>query len=198
MSEKLDGIQEVEETVTAEEVAQEETTETYTKEEVDKMLQSEADKRVTKALQTAQEKWEQEYATKLEAEKSEAEKLAKMSEGERFKVELAKEREAFEAERQAFQRMQLEAQAVKELSNEGLSTDLAQFVMADNAETIQQNIATFKGLFQQAIEQAVDERLKGRTPSTGTSSSSVNAKELAKMSYSERLQALKENPNLLK
>lgn len=195
MTENLENKQEVEETV--EDVAQEETT--YTKEEVDKMLQSETDRRVTKALQTAQQKWEQEYAAKLEAEKSEAEKLAKMSEEERFKAELAKEREAFEAERQAFQRMQLEAQAVKELSNEGLSTDLAQFVMADDAETIQANIATFKGLFQQAIEKAVDERLRGKTPSASTSASkAINAKELAQLSYSERVKLIQENPDLLK
>ncbi|MFR0781322.1 MAG: hypothetical protein ACLSH8_17205, partial [Zhenhengia sp.] len=48
---------------------------TYTEQE----FQSEIDRRVTQALKTSQEKWEKEYQQKLEAEKQEAERLAKLS-----------------------------------------------------------------------------------------------------------------------
>ena len=52
---------------------------TYTEEELQKLIQSESDKRVTQAMKTAEQKWQREYEKKLEDEKSEAEKLAKMS-----------------------------------------------------------------------------------------------------------------------
>ncbi|WP_202967987.1 capsid assembly scaffolding protein Gp46 family protein, partial [Clostridium perfringens] len=45
----------------------------------DKRHQSEFDKRVAKALETAKSKWEMEKATELENAKTEAEKLAKMN-----------------------------------------------------------------------------------------------------------------------
>ena len=51
----------------------------YTQEELDKMLQAETDRKVSKALETAKAKWEQEFSQKLEIEKSEAEKLAKLN-----------------------------------------------------------------------------------------------------------------------
>ena len=45
----------------------------------DKKYQSEFDKRVAKALETAKSKWETDKATELENAKTEAEKLAKMN-----------------------------------------------------------------------------------------------------------------------
>ena len=54
-------------------------TKTYTKDEVDKLLQSETDKRVTEALKTSRAKWESEYQEKLEKEKEEVERLSKLS-----------------------------------------------------------------------------------------------------------------------
>lgn len=52
--------------------------------------QSEFDKKVAKSLETAKTKWEADYKKKLEAEKSEAERLAKLTEEEKTKEELAK------------------------------------------------------------------------------------------------------------
>ena len=45
----------------------------------DKKYQSEFDKRVAKALETAKGKWETDYQAKVEEAKTEAEKLAKMN-----------------------------------------------------------------------------------------------------------------------
>ena len=45
----------------------------------DKTFQSEFDRRVSKAIDTAKTKWEQETKSKIDAAKTEAEKLAKMN-----------------------------------------------------------------------------------------------------------------------
>ena len=51
----------------------------------DKKYQSECDKRVAKALETAKGKWEADYQTKVEEAKTEAEKLAKMNSEQKAK-----------------------------------------------------------------------------------------------------------------
>lgn len=143
---------------------------TYTQAELDKMLQSETDKRVTEALKTAQEKWSKEYAEKLENEKKEAERLAKLSAEEREKAKFDKERKEFEDERAQFERDRLEMQVAKELANEGLDTEFASFLMDTDADTSisMENIKTFKASFDKAVEAAVKARLAGRTPESGS------------------------------
>lgn len=141
---------------------------TYTQAELDKMLQSETDKRVTEALKTAQEKWSKEYAEKLENEKKEAERLAKLSAEEREKAKFDKERKAFEDERAQFERDRLEMQVAKELANEGLDTAFASILMGADADTSMENIKTFKASFDKAVEAAVKARLAGKAPESGS------------------------------
>ena len=171
---------------------------TYTEEEVQAMLQKETDRKTTKALETAKSKWEAEYQAKLETEKSEAEKLAKMSEAERFESELAKQKDAFESERAQFNREKLELQTVKELAAEGLPTEFSSYVLADSAETIKENIKTFKTKWQAGIEKAVDERLQGRTPKTANKPNGevITKEQFSKMGYNERLNLFNSNPDL--
>lgn len=172
---------------------------TYTQEELDAKLQAESDKRVSQALKTAQEKWEKEFKEKLEAEKSEAEKLAKMSEADRLKAEFDKQKQAFEEERKQFQKQQLEMQTVKELSAIGLPVEFTQFVMADNADTIKTNIDLFKTHYDQSLEKAVNERLQGTTPKGGTvpNSGGITKEQFAKMSIIEKSKLMNENPELV-
>ena len=171
---------------------------TYTEEEVQAMLQKETDRKTTKALETARSKWEAEYQAKLEAEKSEAEKLAKMSEAERFESELSKQKEAFETERAQFNREKLELQTVKELSAEGLPTSFSSYVLADSAEQIKDNIKNFKSMWQTEIEKAVNERLQGRTPKTANkpNGDTITKEQFDKMGYAERLNLFSTDPDL--
>ena len=62
---------------------------TYTQEEVDKLLQSEADRRVSEALKK--------QAKKNEEKVREAEKLAKMSADEKYEYELEQREKAIQA-----------------------------------------------------------------------------------------------------
>ncbi|WP_203246332.1 DUF4355 domain-containing protein [Sporosarcina beigongshangi] len=181
-----------------EEVEQQEEVKTFTQEEVDKLLQSESDRRVSTAIQKKEAEWKEQYKAQLDAEKSEAEKLAAMSSEERYKAELQKEREAFESERKAFQRERLEAATIKELSQSGLPTEFAEYLKADDAESIKTNIDIFKSQWIAAIEKAVDERLKGSTPrDSNVVSSTMTKQEFAKLDYHKRAKLMEENPDLV-
>lgn len=159
---------------------------TYTDEELQKLIQSESDKRVTQAMESSRTKWEKEYQEKLEKEKSEAEKLAKMSADERAKAKFEKEKQKLEEERAKFQKDQLELETIKELSKIGLDSEFSSFLMGESAETTNENIKLFKEKFDECVEKTVQERLKGKTPRSGDNSKkSLTVDGLKEMSMSE-------------
>lgn len=171
---------------------------TYTEAELKAQLQSETDKRVSQALKTAQDKWEAEFKQKLEAEKSEAEKLGAMSAEERAMAEFKAEKEKFEEERKQHKRETLELQTVKELSSLGLPTEFSGYVLADSADEIQANISTFKGQWESAIENAVNDRLKGKTPKVETGKAPAMSKqEFGRLPAKEKSELMKTNPDLV-
>lgn len=142
---------------------------TYTQEEFEKKLQSEADKRVTEALKTNQEKWKKEYEENLKKEKDEAARLARLSADERAKAELEKEKEKFESDRKAFERERLELQVRKNLGAEGLNENFASFLIGKDADESMKNIKDFKDTWDKALEFAVKEQLKGEAPEAASS-----------------------------
>lgn len=171
---------------------------TVSQEELKKMIDSSADQRVTQALKTAREKWTAEVTEKIQKERSEAEELAKMTEAERLQREFEKKQQAFEDERKTFLREKLELQTVKTLQAEELPAEFSGFVMSDSAEQINENIKQFKEQWQKAIEKAVDERLKGSTPKSSNTNTTVKAEDFAKMNYAERMAIYSQDPDLYK
>lgn len=137
---------------------------TYTQEEFDKQLQSEADKRVTEALKTAKAKWESDYKDKLKKEKDEAARLAKMSAEDRAKEEFEKQKQDFETERKQFERDRLELQVKKNLNEQGLNESFSSFLIGEDADSSLANIKSFKGAWDKALSEAVKEKLKGEPP----------------------------------
>lgn len=181
----------------AQEALEKNETKTYTEEELQAQIQSTTDKRVSQALKTAQDKWESEFKAKLEAEKSEAEKLGAMTADERAKAEFEAERAQFEEDRKTYQREKLELATVKELSASNLPTEFSGYVLADSADEIKSNIETFKTQWQTAIETAVNERLKGKTPKAQTGAiTSITKEQFNKMGYKERAKLIEEDPAL--
>ena len=139
-----------------------------TQEELNKMLQSETDKRVTSALQTARAKWETEFNSKLESEKAEAARLAKLTAEQRERELFEKQKIEFTKQQREFQQQQLLNQTMLEMGNAALPVSFARFLMADTADQVKTNLDEFKTQWQQALQKAVDEKLKGTTPRTGT------------------------------
>lgn len=130
----------------------------------EKDFQSEVDKRVTAALKTAQTKWQAEYDEKLKSERDEAARLAKMSADERAKAEFDKRVKEFEDREAKHNAERLTFECTKQLAAEGLSVEMAQILTGTDADATKANIETFKKIFGEALEKAVDERLKGKPP----------------------------------
>lgn len=125
---------------------------------------------------------------RAEEEKTEAEKLAKMTAEEKAKHEFEKAKAEFEKEKQAYLREKLEMQVSKELIENNLPAEFSKYLTGEDAESSKENIDEFKELFNNALEKLVNERLKGQTPSAGGKATivTISKEEFRKMSVLER------------
>ena len=130
----------------------------------DKHYQSEFDKKVSKALETAKTKWE----TEAEVRKTEAEKLAKMDSDEKHKYQLeqtTKEKEEAISKLNAYE---LKEEAVKIASGNGLPISLLNVIdyKKENAESIKTKIEEIEVVYKQALQEGINDRMKEKTPKT--------------------------------
>ena len=141
---------------------------TFTQEELDKILNK---------------KFAQ-WQKKTEEAKAEAERKAKLTEAEK----LAEERKEFEAMRKQFEYEKRVNSTSKVLASNNLPVEFADFLIAENDEATTQRVDLFKNAFNEALEKAVNERLKGRTPKVSMSSNTAITKEkFRSMSYKEKM-----------
>lgn len=146
---------------------------TFTQAELDEIVA----KRLARETKKIEAEKQKAYEAQLKAELEESEKLAKMSEAERLKAQAEKERKQFETQRakfeeemRAFEQEKILNTTMKTLGEKGLPVEFASFIKADSAEEIMDNISVFEKGFKEAVDKAVSERLRGRTPSFGTTS----------------------------
>ena len=126
-----------------------------------KDYQAEFDRRVQKGIDTAlakaQEKWQALTDDKL----SEAEKLAKMTKEEKAQYLSQKQERALAAREADITRRELMAEAKNTLAEKKLPVGLAEVLNYTNAESCNKSIDAVEKAFQEAVQAAVDEKLKG-------------------------------------
>ena len=164
-------------------------TKTYTQEEVDKMLQSEVDRRITSALKK--------QAKSNEAKIKEAQKLAQMNESEKYQYELEQREKAIEEKEKALALAENKNIASQILADKGLSLSLVDFVIAEDAETMNSNIRLLEKAFKDSVKREVEKRLGSSAPKKNLPPDETITKEQAKkMGIRERQQLLMNNPEL--
>lgn len=167
----------------------EETVKTYTQEEVDMMLQQEGDRRVSQALKKAEERHQ--------AKVKEAERLAAMNEQEKFQYQLEQREQAIIEKERALALAENKAAATSILAEKGLSTSLVDFVVAEDADTMNDNIKRLDTAFRASVKAEVEKRLGSANPKKNLPTEDVITKEtFRKMSISEQSQLYKNNPEL--
>ena len=127
----------------------------------DKAYQSEFDKRVAKALETAKGKWESDHQAKLEEAKTEAEKMAAMNEKQKADYERDKQLKALEQRERDITTRELKATAYETLAEKGLPKELADILNYTDADQCKASIDAVEKAFQSSVEKAVNEKLRG-------------------------------------
>lgn len=134
----------------------------------DKKYQSEFDKRVAKALETAKSKWETDYQAKIQEAKTEAEKLAKMNADQKAEYEKQKREDELAKREKDITTRELRATAYETLAEKNLPKELVDILNYESAETCNKSIEAVEKAFQSAVEKAVNDKLRGKeTPKGG-------------------------------
>ena len=149
---------------------------TFTQEEVDKMI--------SKRLQRERK----DIKAQIEAERKEAEELAKLSEAEKQKKLFEKQVKEFEETKRAFENERLLNETSKQLASKNLPIEFASMLKGKDAESTFENIKAFETKFNEALEKMVTERLRGATPKVATSTKvNITKDQFRSMSYMEKM-----------
>ncbi len=171
------------------EPATETTPKTYTQEEVNDLLQRETDRRVTEALKKAEKKHEDRLR--------EAQKLSQMNEQQKYEYEL-QQREAAIAEKER-QLALAENKNIcsKMLAEKGIDLALVDFCVAEDAETMNQNIKLLDAAFKKSVKAEVEKRLGSSTPKTNIIPDGTISKEaFNKMTLQQKQELFSSNREL--
>ena len=162
-------------------------TKTFTQEQVNEMI--------AKRLQRERKDIE----AKIEAERKEAEELAKLSEQEKQKKLFEKQVKEFEETKKAFENERLLNETSKQLASKNLPIEFAQMLKGNDAESTFENIKVFETKFNEALEKAVTERLRGSSPKTATiKTSQDNPYSKSSWNLTKQMELEMNNPALAK
>jgi uncharacterized protein YecE (DUF72 family) len=161
------------------------TPKTYTEEEVQALLQKEGDRRVTEALKKAERK-------QLDKER-EATKLARMNEQEKYEYKLTQKEQELQEWESRLRLAENKNEASKILAEKDIDLALVDFVVAEDAEKMNENIKKI----DKAIKASVAKRLAGKSPVRAPEPSEGLTKDaFRKMSLAEQNRLFVSDPEL--
>lgn len=132
---------------------------------------------------------------------SEAEKLAKMDAQQKAEYERDQlQKRVAELEKKE-NRAEMGKVARGMLNEDGINItdDLVNMIITTDAESTKANVQQFSKLFKAAVQDAVKEALKGKTPGTGSSSGTVTKEQIMKIKdRTERQRMIQKHRDLFK
>ena len=164
---------------------------TYSEEEVARMLQAEADRRVSQALAKQQAKFKQQM--------DEEEKLRTMNEEQKAQYQLEQRIKEIEAKEKEFALKENRYEAQKIMAEKNIPLAFADFIVAEDAETMMANISLFEKEFKRAVRAEVDKRIASPAPKANIGMDTVISKEqFCKMTIAQQMEIYKQDPDLYK
>lgn len=130
-----------------------------TPEELERLLQQTADKRVNQAVEKVRNKLEQEWLARLEVEKREAAELARMSESERLAAIQRKRETELARREEELSRRERRSIAVEQLVARGLPPELAGALDYSSEEKCRASLSEVETVFRQAVQSGINSRL---------------------------------------
>lgn len=141
-----------------------------------------------------------EWKTKQDKAVDEAKRLATMTEQEKAEHERDEIKKELEALKKANNMAEMGKQARKMLNEDGINIpdDLVNLIIAEDAETTKDTVQQFSKLFKAAVQDAVKEALKGKTPGTGASGNVTKEQIMKIKDRVERQRMIAEHMDLFK
>lgn len=158
-----------------------ESSKTFTQEEVLKLLQQEGDRRVSEALKKAQKKHDKELS------------LSRLDGDEREKAEKDNKIAELEEKLAQYEIEKNRSELKSVLASRGLSAEFADIIVInDDIEASQANIDKLDRLFKKAVQTEVEKRLAGNAPKGNATTTTELTKDTAKKLSLAEMNALAE------
>lgn len=166
-------------------------TKTFTEDEVNRLLQAEADRRVSSALKKQEERFKNQMI--------EAEKLRAMNEEQKVQYQLEqREKQIAEKERE-FALLQNKYQAQSIMNEKNIPLAFAEFIVAEDAETMMSNITLFEREFKAAVRAEVDKRIASPAPKAGIGvSGGITKEQFRNMTLAQQAELYHQDAELFK
>jgi hypothetical protein len=156
---------------------------TFTRDEVNKMINAEKQKERQAILE------------EMEAKKAEADKLAKMDEDQKKSYELEQERARANKAENELNAYRLKDETIRQASQRGISLGYIETIdfSRETAESINSKLDIFEKVSKADREKAISEYSKEPAPQTGER---VTQKDISQMSYTELAEYLNKHPEV--
>jgi len=158
-----------------------------TEEEINKKIEAESDRKLNSALEKKKQEFEQEKQEAIKNAIEEKERLSKLSQKEREDEALTQREKDLQKREADITRKLLRSETVDDLQEKNLPSDFADFLLGDDAESTLENVNTFKKSFDEAVNNAVKEKLRQETPPANTGSTSSKAPTIAGLAKENRI-----------
>lgn len=136
---------------------------------------------------------------KSQAKIKEAQKLAKMDEEQKFQYELEQREKAIADKERELAIAENKAVASQILADRGISAQLVDFVVAEDADDMKANIDLLDGAFKASVKAEVEKRLASKTPKKNLPlDSNITREKFRAMPLSQQAELYKQNPDLYK
>lgn len=157
------------------------------------------DKEVDDLIERKFAEW-QKKQEKQRIKQDEAERLKNMSEQERKDHEMEELRKQVDALQRRDAMSKMAATARNMLKEKGISVgdDLISLMISDDADTTKKSVDTFIEAFQDAVNRAVKDALKGEPPKAGGASKLTREQIMKVENRAERQRLIRENMDLFK
>ena len=135
----------------------------------------------------------------FEKQTAEADKLRNMDESQRKEYEYSQRLEELENREREFTLAQNELEATKVMSNRGLPIAFVKYVIAEDADTMMENITNFEREWKSAIADGVAQKMASPAPKGGSAKQTgLTKEEFRKMSVAQQTEIYRTNPELYK
>lgn len=146
----------------------------------DKKYQSEFDRRVQESVKNGVAKAQAKWEAINNAQLTEAEKLSKMNEDEKKEYRIRKLEEEINGyrEQESLGKIKTTARDILNEKNIPIGEELLSAIVTSDADKTNKAIENFATLFEAAVETAVKDRLKGKTPNAGGGKPTMTKEEI--------------------
>ena len=126
--------------------------------------QTEVDKIVAERLKREQASYDERQKKAVSDAIADYERKAKLSEDERLREEFSEQESSLKKREEAITLRENRSEAIELLSDAGINTKLVEFVVDVDPDATRENVKNLTTVFNQAVSEAVEDKLKGKAP----------------------------------